>query len=345
MSGASQEWRTPGIGPGGVAGKQAGSAVGRRSINRAGSPRLLGIFTGQGAQRADMAQPWLSHPTTAALFTAASKILGYDLAEACRYESALADTRVAQPAIFMCDLAAYRVLAETGLSPVAVAGHSLGEFAALVAAGVFEFAPALQLVRDRAEAMADAAAKQPGAMAAVLGPGAQEHADAAVRAAGAVGTVVVANFNGPWQVVLSGSVDAVSQAERVVRDRGGRCSRLPVAGAFHSPLMAAAAARVADAISRLDWSVPAMPVIPNVTGEPTQDPSVLAECLRRHLLSPVRWDQTMRSLARLEVTRIVECGPARILGSLVHQALPQIETALVRSPDGAAQHLVPAGVA
>jgi len=317
------------------------------------------VFTGQGAQRPEMAQPWLEHPVSAALLAQASELLGYDLADASRTWTALADTRVAQPAIFVCGLAGYRILAEQGLRPIAVAGHSLGEFGALVAAGSLGFAPALDVVTVRAEAMADAARANPGAMTAVLGDGAPSHAAAAVAAARATAladdvladevladdVLVVANDNGPRQVVLSGTVAAVARAETVVRERGGRSVRLPVAGAFHSPLMASAAARVTAAVDRLAWSAPSVPVVPNVTGEPTRDPGLLAELLRRHLLEPVRWQRTMHALARLGATRIVECGPARVLGTLVHQAFPEIETQLVRCPDEAlAVHgPVPAG--
>jgi [acyl-carrier-protein] S-malonyltransferase len=300
------------------------------------------VFPGQGAHRAEMAQPWLEHPVSAALFADASEVLGYDVALACRRESALADTRIAQPAIFVCGLAGFTILTKQGFRPVAAAGHSLGEFAALVAAGAVDFADALDVVRLRAEAMADAARENPGAMTAVIGVNASAHASAAVEVARAPrdgrsdqDVLVVANDNGPRQVVLSGTVPAVARAETVIRERGGRTLRLAVAGAFHSPLMASAAARVAAAIDQLTWSAPRIAVVPNVTGEPTRDAGVLAQQLRRHLLAPVQWHRTVRVLASLGTTRIVECGPTRVLGPLVHQAVPDIETAFVRGPEDA----------
>jgi len=300
------------------------------------------VFPGQGAHRAHMAQPWLEHPVSAALFADASDVLGYDLALACRRESVLADTRVAQPAIFVCGLAGFAILSQQGFRPIAAAGHSLGEFAALVAAGALDFAAALDVVRLRAAAMADVVDQNPGAMTAVLGVDAPAHAAAAIDAAAASpdGTsdqdvLVLANDNGPRQVVLSGTMSAVARAERMIRERGGRTVRLAVAGAFHSPLMASAAPRVAAAVDRLSWSVPRIPVVPNVTAAPTRDTDLLARLLRRHVIAPVQWHQTMRALIGLGATRIVECGPTRVLGPLVHQAAPDIDTSFVRCPDDA----------
>jgi [acyl-carrier-protein] S-malonyltransferase len=295
------------------------------------------IFTGQGAQRPGMAAPWLEHPVSEAILSDAAGLLGYDLVEECGSLASLNRTEVTQPALFVCGIAAYRVLQSRGIAPVAVAGHSIGEFTALVAAGVLDFAAALEVVRIRATAMAEAAAACPGAMTAVLGP------DAFHLAARAVASVpgyrdevlVMANDNGPDQVVLSGTTWAVGQAEELVRQEGGRTRRLNVAGAFHSPLMEAAAQRVEQALAGLTWREPEAWVIPNVTGEPTRDPRLLARLLRRHLLSTVRWTDTNRALGTLGVTRVVECGPAAVLSAIGRRVLPAAEFQLASSPSSA----------
>jgi len=296
------------------------------------------IFTGQGAQRPGMADPWLEHPASAAVLAEAAEVLGYDLAAACSEEANLERTEVAQPALFACGVAAYRVLAEHGLSPAVVAGHSLGEFAALVAAGVLGLREALEVVSVRAAAMGEAAAAHEGAMTAILGSGAGELAGRVVGrvlADSCAGVLVVANDNGPRQVVLSGTVPAISRAEELVRAAGGRVTRLKVAGAFHSPLMAPAAARLNEVLGGLTWNPPGPMVIPNVTGMPTDDPALLANLAGRHLLAPVRWADTVRALDSMGVTEVVECGPAPVLTALSKQQLAGVDFHHVATPEGA----------
>jgi [acyl-carrier-protein] S-malonyltransferase len=296
------------------------------------------IFTGQGAQRPGMADPWLEHPVAAAVLAEATEALGYDVAHACSDAAALEKTEVAQAALFACGIAAYRVLAEYGISPSVVAGHSLGEFTALVAAGVLGLGEALEVVRVRAAAMGEAAAAQEGAMTAILGAGA---GDLAARVVGRVlagsseEILVVANDNGPRQVVLSGTVTAVARAEDLVRAAGGRVTRLKVAGAFHSPLMAPATAAVNEVLDRLTWRPPGPLVIPNVTGMPTDDPELIATLARRHLLAPVRWADTVRALDSMGVTEVVECGPAPVLTGLSKQQLAGVDFHHVATPASA----------
>ena len=306
------------------------------------------IFTGQGAQRPGMADPWLEHPVSAAVLGEASEVLGYNVAEACSEDAAALDrTEVAQPVLFACGVAAYRVLASCGLLPAVVAGHSPGEFTALVAAGALGFREGLEVVSVRAAAMGEAATAQPGAMTAILGTGA---ADLAGRVLGTVlaegDILVMANDNGPRQVVLSGTVTAISRAEDLIRAAGGRATRLKVAGAFHSPLMAPAAARVNEILRGLTWHPPGPSLIPNVTGAPTGDPELIAALASRHLLAPVRWADTVRALDSMGVTRVVECGPAPVLTALSKQQLEGVAFHHVAAPASAraaAESALPVG--
>ncbi|MFB4304031.1 ACP S-malonyltransferase [Actinomadura sp. NTSP31] len=275
------------------------------------------VFSGQGAQRAGMAGYWADDPAAARLFAAASDVLGHDLAAAASGPGGLGRTEVAQPLLFVCGVAAHRALGEHGVRPGAVAGHSLGEFAALVAAGALDFEEALAVVARRAAAMSAACAAAPGAMCAVVGPDAAELAAAACALREPGETLVVANRNGPRQVVLSGTGTAVARAEAAIGSRGGRAVRLKVEGAFHSPLMEPASRALAAALADLTWHAPDCWVIPNVTGEPTRDHGLLAELLGRHLLSPVQWARTAGALIRLGTGRVVECGPKPVLTALL----------------------------
>src|SRR5919106_3124021 len=244
------------------------------------------LFPGQGSQYAGMADPWADHQNGRAVLDEASAVLGYDVIEACRDEARLADTAVVQPALFACDLAAYRVLESEGVRFGMGAGHSLGEFVALVAAGATDFRPTLETVVERGRAMHEAGELVPGAMSALVGISPAE-ADEIVRVAGRGDVLTVANENSPKQTVVSGTVAAVERAEEMARSRKAREVRLNVAGAFHSPLMQPAAGRVREAIARLEFRAPAMPVVPNASGRPTSQPAALRDLLSRHIVSPV----------------------------------------------------------
>src|SRR5581483_5509299 len=282
----------------------------------------------------EMLDPWLGHPASAAVVTEASEVLGFDLAARCHEPGALERTDITQLAVFTADVAAFRVLETAGLMPVAAAGHSLGEFAALVATSATTLAAALDAVRIRATAMQEACAQQPGAMLAVMGITAAEAADIVVAAAEGE-ALVVANENSPKQTVLSGTEAAIERAAAIAKDRKARGMRIPVAGAFHSPLMEAAVGPVAEAVERMDLQPPRFPLVPNLTGQPTQDPAVIDGLLRRHVVSPVLWNASIDAMAALGADVFVEAGPGNVLTGMIKRCLPDARTVTVGDPEAA----------
>ena len=289
------------------------------------------VFPGQGSQYAGMADPWIDHPDGLATLERASKVLGQDVVDLCRDEDALATTEFVQPALFACDLAAYRVLEAEGVQASASAGHSLGEFAALVAAGALELESALEAVIERGRAMQSAADVRSGTMTALLAVSSEEAAEICA-VAGRGDVLAVANENAPTQVVLSGSQEAIERAEELVRSRGSKAIRLRVAGAFHSPLMQPAVPAIRDAVSHLHFETPHFPVAPNVSGRLTMEPSAMRDALSRHVVSPVRWERTIRSLAQAGFDTIVEAGPGDVLSKLARRTVEGMSTVAVGSP-------------
>jgi len=276
------------------------------------------IFPGQGSQFVGMADPWATHPASLEVLEEASKALGTDVVELCRDEAALATTEFVQPALLACDVAAFRVLEATGIRFEATAGHSLGEFAALVAAAAMTLEDALTVVRVRGRAMQAAAQASAGTMAAIIG--ASAHDGAAICDAVRNGDeLVVANENSPRQVVLSGSVPAVERAEAEARSRGFRAVRLSVAGAFHSALMKPAAQAIREALDQVPLRDPRFPVVANVTGGLVVQAHVERALLDRHVISPVRWERSIRTLAETGFATFVEAGPGDVLAKLVRR--------------------------
>ena len=293
--------------------------------------RLAVLFPGQGSQYPGMADPWLEHRAGKKVLHRASKALGWDVVEASRDPDRLKRTDVVQPAIFACDVAAYVVLRAEGVAFHAAAGHSLGEYAALVASGVMDLRRGLQALAVRASAMQKASEENPGAMTALLGLSLEDARDVC-EVAGRGDVLAVANENGSKQIVLSGSAAAIERAEELARGRGGRIVRLQVAGAFHSPLMESAVQPVREAISRIDFHTPEFPVVPNASGKPTTQAFVLRDLLARHVISPVRWELSMRAMAEMGVQAYVEAGPGDVLGKLARRAVPESEVRSVGSP-------------
>ena len=289
------------------------------------------VFPGQGSQYVGMADAWTSHPSSAHVLDETSEVLGYDIVEACRDEERLSDTAIVQPAVFACDMAAFRALEDAGVTFAIAAGHSLGEFAALVAAGVLEFRSCLKLVALRGTATRDAAALRPGAMSAIVGCSPDDAAEIC-RVAGRGDVLAVANVNSPVQTVLSGSVEAVRRAEELARSRGARAIRLNVAGAFHSPLMHPAVAPVRRAVAGLAFNHPRFPVVPNASGKPTNRAAALRDLVSRQLVSPVRWERSLRAMAAAGIERFIEAGPGDVLTRLVRRCVPDAETFAVGSP-------------
>jgi [acyl-carrier-protein] S-malonyltransferase len=293
------------------------------------------LFPGQGSQYPGMADPWVDHKAGKKVLDRASKALGWDVVEVSRDSEALRRTDVVQPAIFSCDLAAFAVLKAEGVRGRAAAGHSLGEYAALVASGAVAFKPGLAALAIRAQSMQSASEQNPGTMTAIIGMTSEE-AQELCAVAGRGDVLAVANENGARQIVLSGSVTAIERAEGLARSRGAKAVRLQVAGAFHSPLMEPAVQPVRQAISRMDFSQPAFAIVPNGTGEPTTSPLVLRDLLSRHLISPVRWEASMRSMADMGAGWFVEAGPGEVLGKLARRAVPDAQVRSVGTPAEAA---------
>lgn len=292
------------------------------------------LFPGQGSQYAGMADPWLAHPAGKEVLAEATEVLGYDVLEAARDEDRLATTEVVQPLLFACDLAAFRVLESEGLRFAMAAGHSLGEFVALAAAGAIPVDQALRAVVERGRAMQEASEQTPGGMTALVGLSPEEAAEVC-GIAGRGDVLTVANENSPKQTVLSGSLPAVERAEELARSRKVRGVRLKVAGAFHSKLMEPALPRVRAAVAKLDFGAPRFPITPNASGRPTDRPSALRDLLSRHLVSPVRWGRSIQAMADAGIELFIEAGPGDVLSKLVKRSVPGARAVSVGSPEAA----------
>jgi [acyl-carrier-protein] S-malonyltransferase len=292
------------------------------------------LFPGQGSQYPGMADPWLGHPAGRTTLEEASEAMGRDVVAGCQDDDALATTEFVQPALLACDIAAFRVLMSEGASFVGVAGHSLGEFAAFVAAGVVPLADALDLVVVRGAAMQRAGGERPGAMTALLGVGSAD-AIAFCDEARDDDVLVVANENSPVQVVISGSVPAIERAEALAKERKVRAIRLIVAGAFHSPLMEPARAAIDERIDAIAFATPTLPVAENVAGALVSDPDELRVLLKAHVVSPVRWESSVRALADAGVGLFLEAGPGDVLTKLLKRIVPDAPARAVGTPEDA----------
>jgi len=279
------------------------------------------LFPGQASQSVGMGKAWAKEsPVAASYFERANKALGRDLKIIC-FEGpgeVLTDTRNAQPAIYTVSCIAARLLFDAGLVPDYVAGHSIGEYAALYFARSFDFETGLRLVQERADAMADASKKNPGAMAAVmrLDPRVIEEVCEVLRGRG--GIVSVAGYNSPEQTVISGSVETIEESLPILKEKGAkRAVRLPVSGAFHSDLMKPAQERFAQAVAKTTLRKPSTLFISNFNALPVTDPEPLYEHLPKQLTSPVRWTETLGFLKQQGCQAYVESGPGEVLSGLL----------------------------
>ncbi len=296
------------------------------------------IFPGQGSQAVGMGKALAdAFPICRETFEEADEAVGEPLSQLCFQgpEERLRLTENTQPAILAVSIAAYRLLASRGLDhPAFVAGHSLGEYTAHVAAGTIAFADALRIVRRRGRYMQEAVPVGTGAMAAVLGLDPAAVAEACREAA--EGDVVSpANLNGAGQVVIAGSRDAVARAVERLKARGARrVVPLPVSAPFHCALMKPAEERLAPELRALQARDPRIPVIANVDAEPKCDGESAIEALVRQVSSPVRWEETVRRLASDGVTAFVEVGPGAVLTALVRKIQRGAATAHIQEPGG-----------
>ena len=273
------------------------------------------VFPGQGSQRPGMLDNVPELESLDRLLDAAEALSGLELRGVAGEGPAekLADTRVAQPLLYLADWAWGVTLIESGVEPFALAGHSLGELAALAVGGVFSPEAGLELVVERSKLMAEAAAVRPGAMAAVLGL----DRDAIAKALEGIDDIWLANDNAPGQLVVSGASEAVAQATQALIDAGARrVIPLAVAGAFHSPMMATARDAFADLLIGAEFDDARFPVYQNTDPTPTTDGDAIRTRLIAQIASPVRWAETMEAMAADGVTTLIEAGPGNVLSGL-----------------------------
>jgi [acyl-carrier-protein] S-malonyltransferase len=280
------------------------------------------LFPGQGSQHVGMGEDlYRTHEAARETFDEANRILGLDLTALCFTgpEEELKQTRYTQPAIVAHSVAAWRVLAAEGLSPSYVAGHSVGEYSALVAGGVLSYQDALRLVNVRALAMQECGEKNPGTMAAIIGiPDGKM--DELIAGAGEAGVIAAANYNSPGQTVVSGEVAAVRRAAEIAPSLGAkRAVMLNVSGAFHSPLMEKSVGELTAMFGEVDFRPASIPVVCNVTGRPETDPGRIQKLLEEQLLSPVLWRQSIQYMIRDGVNDFVEVGPGNVLCGLLRR--------------------------
>ncbi len=289
------------------------------------------VFPGQGAQFVGMGKDlYENNPVAKEMFDKANEILGFNITDLMfnGTDEDLRQTKVTQPAIFLHSVILAKTMGDD-FNPDMVAGHSLGEFSALVAAGALSFEDGLRLVSARAQAMQKACEKTPSTMAAVLAlPDAKvEELCASVTE----GVVVPANYNCPGQIVISGSIEGIDAACAKMLEAGAkRALKLKVGGAFHSPLMEPARAELADAIAHTDFHAPKCPVYQNVNAEPQTDPEEIKKNLIAQLTAPVRWTQSVQNMIAAGADTFIEVGPGAVLQGLVKKISSEVATSGVQ---------------
>ena len=299
------------------------------------------VFPGQGSQSVGMLDAWGTHPAVRQALSEASDALGEDLGSLIAQgpKEALALTTNTQPVMLVAGVAAYRVwMAEVGVAPQVVAGHSLGEYAALVAAGSLTLAQAAPLVRLRAQAMQEAVPLGMGAMAAILGMEPERVAALCQEISASLdpqsGEVVeAANFNDSAQTVISGSKAAVERACELLKAQGAkRALLLPVSAPFHCALMRPAADKLAQHLAQVDLQPPAIALINNIDVAVETDPARIRDALYRQAFGPVRWVQTVQAIKARGLEHLVECGPGKVLAGMVKRIEPAMTALAVFDP-------------
>ena len=291
---------------------------------------LAFVFPGQGAFRPGCLDAWLDQPA-AALLEEISGALGRDITRVAVDPTAGARTADAQPAILAASLVAWQAVTDAGLRPSHVAGHSLGEVAAAVAAGALTVSDAARLVEVRGRSMARACAQRPGTMAALvrLDPDQVEHLVAGVEGA------VVANDNAPGQVVVAGPEEAVGRVSALAREAGGRALPIEVEGAFHSPAMEPAVPAVAEFVATLELRDPEVPLVSGTTASPVTTAAEIATALVEGILAPVRWREVQLALQDRGATTLLELGPGGVLKGLAKRTVRELEVLTVDTPEQA----------
>ena len=295
------------------------------------------VFPGQGSQSVGMLDAWGEHPAVRDTLAEASQALGEDIGRLIHEgpKEQLDLTTNTQPVMLAAAVACYRAwMAETGRAPAVVAGHTLGEYSALVAAGSLTLADALPLVRFRAQAMQEAVPVGAGAMAAILGLDADVVRSTCAEVAAAVGEPVsAANYNDPKQTVIAGSKAAVDQACEALKGRGAkRALPLAVSAPFHCALMKPAAERLKERLATATLRAPQIPLINNIDVAVQTEPDAIREALYRQAFGPVRWVETVQAMHARGVTHLVECGPGKVLGALARRIVAELNVGHVNDP-------------
>jgi [acyl-carrier-protein] S-malonyltransferase len=297
------------------------------------------VFPGQGSQSVGMLDAWAGHPAVVETLKEASDALDEDLGRLIHEgpKEALALTTNTQPVMLVAGVAAWRAWrAEGGAVPAVMAGHSLGEYSALVCAGALTLAVAAPLVRFRAQAMQDAVPVGTGAMAAILGMDAQRVIEGCAEAARALdnGEVVEAvNFNDPMQTVIAGTRAGVDKACELLKGMGAkRALPLPVSAPFHSSLMKPAAEKLRERLAATPLQTPQVPVVNNIEVKAETDPARIRAALYEQAFGPVRWVECVRAIRGMGVTTLVECGPGKVLAGMARRIAPELEAAALYDP-------------
>ncbi len=299
------------------------------------------VFPGQGSQAVGMLDAWGDHPAVRQTLQEACDALGEDIARLIHEgpKEALALTTNTQPVMLVAGVAAWRAWqAEGGAQPSALAGHSLGEYSALVAAGALTLAQAAPLVRFRAQAMQDAVPVGVGAMAAILGMDAAKVIEGCAQVTAAFGpgsteVVQAVNFNDPAQTVIAGSKAGVEKACEVLKGLGAkRALPLPVSAPFHSSLMKPAADRLRERLAETTIAAPAIPVVNNIDVAAQSDPARIRDALYRQAFRPVRWDECVRAIQARGIDTLVECGPGKLLAGMTKRIDAQLTGAALFDP-------------